>query len=241
MRWRRWLLPCVAAATLLLQAVLHTRAIGSTLSMAGGDGSRQQRSQPRRDWESRTLHASGPRATTVDVVLLSEAYTRADHFFADADRATRSYFSARGATFFGVSALINVHAVYLRSAASKIGRGGPADTAFRCYRARDEPLRAILDSNVTLPRARAACREALGCPGCDFLVLLVNEPLYGGMAAEGVTMITNSPTSGAISARHELAHALADLGEEYDGGLRACGQAHHAQQRTRRRATRRCV
>ena len=54
MRWRRWLLPCVAAATLLLQAVLHTRAIGSTLSMAGGDGSRQQRSQPRRDWESAT-------------------------------------------------------------------------------------------------------------------------------------------------------------------------------------------
>ena len=31
-------------------------------------------------------------------------------------------------------------------------------------------------------------------------------------------MITNSRTSGAISARHELAHALADFGEEYDGG-----------------------
>jgi hypothetical protein len=166
----------------------------------------------------RTLHRSGPALTTVDVVLLSEAYTAATPFFADADRATRQHFSADGATFHGISALINVHALYLPSAVGRIGWGAPAGTAFGCYRAINEPLRAIFQANFTLLHAQRACRWHLGCSGCDFLVLLVNEPLYGGFAADGVTMITNSLTTGDISARHELAHALADFGEEYDGG-----------------------
>lgn len=166
----------------------------------------------------RTLHQSGPASTTIDIVLLSEAYTAATPFFADASRATRHYFSSDEATFYGISPLLNVHALYLPSAVGRIGWGAPAGTTFGCYRAVNEPLRAIFQANFTLLHAQRACRHHLGCSGCDFLVLLVNEPLYGGLAADGVTMITNSLTSGAISARHELAHALADFGEEYDGG-----------------------
>ncbi|KAL3894541.1 MAG: hypothetical protein SGPRY_013782, partial [Prymnesium sp.] len=40
---------------------------------------------------------------------------------------------------------------------------------------------------------------------------------YGGLSTPQLTLITNSPTTGEQSARHELAHTLADLGEEYDG------------------------
>ena len=49
-------------------------------------------------------------------------------------------------------------------------------------------------------------------------MLLVNDAHYGGLS-DRVTIITNSRTSGTISARHELAHSFGDFGEEYDGAL----------------------
>ena len=172
---------------------------------------------------TRTLLRNGPPAAAVDLVFLSEAYPagQASAFFDDAARVIHEHFEAGTGAFTGIRPLFNVHALFLPSVGDRVVRAKQAlpshnQTAFGCFR---EPnmLRAIFPGMYTNQRATAECQERLGCDSCDFLVLLVNDPWYGGLADSTVTIITNSRTTGAVSARHELAHAFADMGEEYDG------------------------
>ena len=176
----------------------------------------------------RTLLRHGPPHAAVDVAFFSEAYlpSQREKFFADARAVIDDHFAPANAPFHGVLPLFNFHAVFVPSNASRIDDGaddgGPASppsnkTAFRAYRERGL-LRGILPAPQTIPLVLDACETALGCAACDFPVLLVNDAHYGGLS-DRVTIITNSRTSGTISARHELAHSFGDFGEEYDGAL----------------------
>jgi hypothetical protein len=152
----------LAAATLLvfglgaltLQVIVYEGTAVRTDNLARRVSARARAAsasaKPADSTQLRTLHRSGPASTTIDIVLLSEAYTAAAPFFADASRATSQYFSADGATFHGISPLLNVHALYLPSAVGRIGWGAPAGTTFGCYRAVNEPLRAIFQANFTV-------------------------------------------------------------------------------------------
>ena len=176
----------------------------------------------------RTLLRHGPSHAAVDVAFFSEAYlpSQREKFFADARVVIDEHFAPANSPFHGVLPLFNFHAVFVPSNASRIDDGaddgGPASppsnkTAFRAYRERGL-LRGILPAPQTIPLVLDACAAALGCAACDFPVLLVNDAHYGGLS-DRVTIITNSRTSGTISARHELAHSFGDFGEEYDGAL----------------------
>ena len=167
---------------------------------------------PRND-TVRTLLSHGPAHAAIDLVFLSEAYEASmrEAFFADAERIVAEHFAQPEAPFVGLLPLFNFHAVFVPSAAGRIPHseveGGPAPprrTAFGVYREGGH-LRAIVPSEGTEAQVVATCERLLGCTRCDFPVLLVNEPWYGGLSGEQVTLVTNSRTSGAIAARHELA------------------------------------
>lgn len=161
--------------------------------------------------EVRTLVNSGPAANRIDLVFMGDGYTSAEKekFFSDIDRLVKDMFI--GKTFTSYLPVFNVHAVFRASNKSGIGRASPIDTAYGLYR-EGETLRAIFPSKQSA--IRESCRQA---PGCDYPVVIANDPYYGGLGGE-FAISTSSPTSGTVVLRHELGHNFGRVGEEYDGG-----------------------
>ena len=161
--------------------------------------------------EVRTIVSSGPAANRIDLVFMGDGYTAGERekFFADIERLVADMFI--GKTFTSYLPVFNVHAVFRASNKSGIGRSSPIDTAYGLYR-EGETLRAIFPSKQSA--IRESCRQA---PGCDYPVVIANDPYYGGLGGE-FAVSTSSPTSGTVVLRHELGHNFGRVGEEYDGG-----------------------
>ncbi len=161
--------------------------------------------------EVRTIVNSGPATNRIDLVFMGDGYTtdEREKFFSDIARLVNDMFV--GKTFASYLPLFNVHAVFRASSRSGIGRGSPIDTAYGLYR-EGETLRAILPGKPSA--IRESCRQA---PGCDYPVVIANDPYYGGLGGE-FAISTSSITSGTVVLRHELGHNFGRVGEEYDGG-----------------------
>ncbi|MCX6124022.1 MAG: M64 family metallo-endopeptidase, partial [Proteobacteria bacterium] len=161
--------------------------------------------------EVRTIVSSGPAANRIDLVFMGDGYTdnEREKFFADIKRLVTDMFI--GQTFTAYLPLFNVHAVFRASNATGIGHGSPIDTAYGLYR-EGETLRAIFPSKQSA--IRSSCGKA---PGCDYPVVIANDPYYGGLGGE-FAISTSSVSSGTIVLRHELGHNFGRVGEEYDGG-----------------------
>jgi hypothetical protein len=162
--------------------------------------------------EVMTLVDNGPSDNRIDLVFMGDGYTseQREQFFADMVRLVDDMF--RGETFRAYLPLFNVHAVFRPSRESGIGTDDrPRDTAYGLYRP-GKTLRAIYPSKRAA--ARASCAQA---PGCDYPVLIANDPHYGGLGGE-FAISTSSLTSGTVVLRHELGHNFGRVGEEYDGG-----------------------
>jgi len=159
-----------------------------------------------------TLVNSGPATNRIDLVFMGDGYTAAERgkFFADIQRMVNDMFG--GDTFKSYLPVFNVHAVFRASEESGIGKNDtPRNTAYKLYREGDT-LRAIFPGDSRA--ARASCAAA---PGCDYPVIIANDPNYGGLGGE-FAISTSSFTSGTVVLRHELGHNFGRVGEEYDGG-----------------------
>lgn len=159
-----------------------------------------------------TLVESGPSSNRIDLVFMGDGYTVAERakFFDDIQRIVRDMFE--GPTYKSYLPVFNVHAVFRASNESGIGKNDlPKDTAYKLYREGDT-LRAIFPGDEDA--ARASCAAA---PGCDYPVIIANDPNYGGLGGE-FAISTSSLTSGTVVLRHELGHNFGRVGEEYDGG-----------------------
>jgi len=159
-----------------------------------------------------TLVNSGPSENRIDVTFMGDGYTidERQKFFDDMQRMVDDMFKDR--TFKSYLPLFNVHVVFKPSNQSGIGRNDRAkDTAYRLYRA-GNTLRAIYPGNKSA--LRSSCAKA---PGCDYPVVIANDPNYGGLGGE-FAVSTSSVTSGTKVLRHELGHNFGRVGEEYDGG-----------------------
>ncbi len=161
--------------------------------------------------EVRTFVNSGPSANRIDLVFMGDGYTEGEKqkFFDDAKRLTDEMFV--GKTFSTYLPVFNVHAVFKPSNTSGIGKGSPKDTAYGLYR-EGVTLRAIFPTNASA--ARRSCSQA---PGCDYPIIMANDPYYGGLGGE-FAITTSSIQSGTKVLRHELGHNFGRVGEEYDGG-----------------------
>jgi hypothetical protein len=159
-----------------------------------------------------TLVDSGPAANRIDVVFMGDGYTLSERgkFFSDMQRMIDDMF--RDETFKSYLPLFNVHVVFRASNESGIGKNNRSkDTAYGLYRD-GNTLRAIYASNSRA--AQSSCNKA---PGCDYPVIIANDPHYGGLGGQ-FAISTSSVTSGTKVLRHELGHNFGRVGEEYDGG-----------------------
>jgi len=186
----------------LVEAILSERQVIRNILLTDGEG---------RD-EVIKLVESGPSSNRIDLVFMGDGYTEAERtkFIGDMKRLTNDIF--QGKTFSSYLPLFNVYAVYRASKESGIGKNNtPKNTAYRLYRL-GNTLRAIYAQNTSA--ARNSCSKA---PGCDYPILVANDPYYGGLGGE-FAITTSSPTSGTMVLRHELGHNFGKVGEEYDGG-----------------------
>lgn len=169
-----------------------------------------------------TLAQNGPPSNRIDLVFMGDGYTRAEKekFLDDMKRLAREMFEQQ--TFKSQLALFNIHAVFRASQESGIGKNDkPKNTAYGLYREGDT-LRAIMMSK---PQAASdSCRQA---PGCDYAIIVGNDPYYGGLGGQ-FAITTSSVRSGTVVLRHELGHTLGDLGDEYDGAEGSYFGANHA-------------
>ncbi|MBQ46206.1 MAG: hypothetical protein CMP10_01695 [Zetaproteobacteria bacterium] len=159
-----------------------------------------------------TIVDSGPAKNRIDVVFMGDGYTveEKQKFFSDMQRMVDDIF--RDKTFRSYLPLFNIHLVFRASNESGIGKNNIAkDTAYGLYRA-GNTLRAIYPSDKRA--LRNSCSKA---PGCDYPVVIANDPYYGGLGGE-FAISTSSVTSGTKVLRHELGHNFGRVGEEYDGG-----------------------
>lgn len=184
-----------------VEATLAARNVAPNLEVAGPDAAD----------ELIPLLETGPSANRIDLVFMGDGYTAAERelFIQDAKRIFAEMFETP--TFRGYRPLFNIWAVFRPSVESGIGKGSPKNTAFRLYR-QGNTLRAIFCGNSSA--AHSASRAA---PGCDYPVLIGNDPHYGGLGGE-FAITTSSRTSGTMVLRHELGHNFGRVGEEYDGG-----------------------
>ena len=163
--------------------------------------------------EVRTLTRNGPPANRIDLVFMGDGYTAAerDKFFADITRLSAEMFASRSLRSY--LPLFNVHAVFRASEQSGVGVDVPGKTAYGAFRM-GKTLRGIDAPRSGRDAVWDSCHQA---PGCDYAILIVNDPNYGGLGGE-IAISTSSLESGYKVLVHELGHTIGGVGEEYDGG-----------------------
>jgi hypothetical protein len=177
---------------------------------------KQLRSKSRSGWpgsEVKTLVQQGPNSNRINLAIVGDGYTQAEHdkFFADAQRITDQLFSAE--TYHSYLPLFNVYAVFVPSHDSGITDASRKDTALKLYRSPSGSKRVVNVADTS-----AAERAIALAPACDFPILLANDDYYGGLGGR-YAITTRSVDSGIMVLRHELGHNFGNVGEEYDGGM----------------------
>ncbi|KAH9059979.1 IgA peptidase M64-domain-containing protein [Lactarius vividus] len=171
------------------------------------------------------ITVSGPSSNRVDVTFFSDGYCASERhkFISDVSRLVKEI--SANQTFHSVAPLLNFWAAFTPSEESGVGVGGVPKKQVVTIISTTE-LRGLYYAKPEV--ARDAC-NSLG-DRCDYGVLVGNDPLYGGIGGEFVT-VTPSTVNGALVLRHELGHSIIGVGEEYDGGFAYFGpnSAHDVQ------------
>uniref|UniRef100_A0A7S3K1J4 Uncharacterized protein n=1 Tax=Aureoumbra lagunensis TaxID=44058 RepID=A0A7S3K1J4_9STRA len=157
------------------------------------------------------------------LIFLSEAYGEDEEndFVRDVQRMVHEVLDE---SFSHVAPLLAVEAIWIPSRRSGVPRVPRPpmrpQTAFGLFRDSSAPLRLVEPGPRSYRLAKKICHETLSRTLCSdsVLILLANDPYYGGLG-DDIIIVTNSKSSGVLALRHELGHALGDVGEEYDAGI----------------------
>lgn len=162
-------------------------------------------------YEVETLQSTGAPERRIDLVLLGDGYRAQDQtlLHTDAQNVVETLF---GQTPFreyrGLFNIRLIHVVSNEQGADNGTYGVTRDTAldatFNCNN-----IDRLLCVNIEKVRTIAA----QNAPEYDLLVVLVNDPKYGGSGGQ-VAAISQAAQAGEIL-RHELGHTLAALADEY--------------------------
>lgn len=162
-----------------------------------------------------TLADHGDPANRIDLVIVGDGYTAAqfDKFDADARRFIGSFFGAEVykeyASYFNVRTIAFASA---QSGASHPERNPPLvrSTAFGAAYNCAGVVRLICVDNA---RVNVAVNALLPASQRDFVIVLVNDPEYGG--AGGALMVASTHADSVEIGLHESGHAIGLLADEY--------------------------
>ena len=169
---------------------------------------------------STTVWSSGDPANRVDLVVLGDGYTESEleKYASEADHLIGLFFDQE--PFREYKNYFNVHRVDVvsnESGADHPERNIYVDTALdgtfnyggivRCVYANVSKVDAVV-ANSLEPNQR------------DFILVIVNDPEYGGCAG-AISVISTHPTN-IETALHEMGHSFGGLADEYEGGGLAC-------------------
>lgn len=161
------------------------------------------------------VQVSGSSQERLDMLFLGDGYTagQLDRFAADVERM-RSYILSIE-PYGAYTGLFNVWRIDASSAQSGASHaGGPTrDTAYDCtYDCGGiERLICCDDSKVMA--------DAAAVPGVDGIIVLVNDPQYGGSGGFNYATAYTGADYGPQVAAHELGHSLVGLWDEYSYGV----------------------
>lgn len=168
------------------------------------------------------LHGTGPDAERLDLVILGDGYQEAElpRFAEDADAVLTALLAlepwARHAN------LLNVWRADATSSASGISHAEYAtplirETAWSCTYGCQDLSRLICCDEAAMVDAVSS-----KLPAFDAILVIVNDPTYGGAGGFTYAAATNGE-DGVEVAVHEVGHALVGLWDEYDYGLAGTG------------------
>lgn len=162
-------------------------------------------------YEVETLVQSGPSSNRVDLLILGDGYRAEDQtkLTADANNIVESLKAHEVyRRYFGFFNVKVVHVISAEAGADQPNLGIQRDTALGAsFRTGNLDYLTTHDSVATLNVAMDHASEF------DQLLLLVNDPKYGGSGGS-TAMATTHPLSADI-AIHEIGHTLFNLGDEY--------------------------
>lgn len=158
------------------------------------------------------LHEGGPAGNRINLVILGDGYTEAeqDDMSEDAARVTADFFAvspwAEYISFFNVKL---VHAVSAESGSDHPSRGELRDTAFgstfEC---------SGIDRLICVNAFAVLTAAAEAVPEVTLAIVMVNDEQYGGSGGEVAAVSVHRRATEIL--RHELAHSIADLADEYE-------------------------
>ncbi|MCK6521194.1 M64 family metallopeptidase [Myxococcota bacterium] len=170
------------------------------------------------------VQSAGPPEERLDLVFLGDGYTESqlDTFAADVDRIVA--YLLRVEPYGAYTGLFNIWRVDQASDESGASHyeSNPADvrdTAYGCYYGCGGIDRLICcDDDAVLDEVRAAV------PGYDGVMVLVNDPTYGGSGGFSYATSYTADPYGSLVAAHELGHSLVGLWDEYSYGTSGSAQ-----------------
>lgn len=170
------------------------------------------------------VQSAGPPEERLDLVFLGDGYTEAelDTFAADVDRIVAYVLQVEPyGAYTGLFNIWRVDQASNESGASHYERS-PAevrDTAYGCYYGCGGIDRLVCcDDSKVLAEVRAAV------PGYDGVMVLVNDPTYGGSGGFAYATSYTADPYGSQVAAHELGHSLVGLWDEYSYGTTGSAQ-----------------
>lgn len=170
------------------------------------------------------VQSAGPPDERLDLVFLGDGYAESelDTFAADVDRIVAYLLQVEPyGAYTGLFNIWRVDQASNQSGASHYEQS-PADvrdTAYGCYYGCGGIDRLICcDDSAVLDEVRAAV------PGYDGVMVLVNDPTYGGSGGFAYATSYTADPYGSQVAAHELGHSLVGLWDEYSYGTTGSAQ-----------------
>lgn len=163
---------------------------------------------------------SGPDDERLDIVYLGDGYTadQLDTYAEDVDRISAYLMSIEPyGAYSGLFNIWRIDEASNESGASHYDRGqnDARDTAYGCFYGCGGIDRLLCCDDQ---KVLGAVMDQV--PGADGVLVLVNDPTYGGAGGfEYATSYTANPT-GSLVAAHEIGHSLVGLWDEYSYGQR---------------------
>ena len=161
------------------------------------------------------IQSSGPPEKRIDIAVLGDGYRDADQakLSDDARTAIEGLFSITPyREYRGLFNVKLVHVVSRENGADDGSYGAARDTALDAsYGCQNT------DRLLCVDPAKAVQAAMNDVPEYDFIVVVVNDPKYGGSGGS-LTVISTAPAAVNLL-RHELSHSVAELADEYEASF----------------------